>query len=276
MYRSKDFYINESFINPGYLKKEKNEETAECFLKTSPHLTECFQMFKANRNFNIKVNGYNLHDIFDNFGTMCTMSKLYKLFVYHHLNMYNLYVLILVAQRIPETCESKTLLEKLQYLLDTNHASIKEDTLVEKKLNMVDKCVGNTVFTKDQSTHTTIQIEASKSLSEEALEIPSFTEIISNNVSKTKETDTFCDETTNIDEKISVSSPCLSSMTQQIENNTGTMTFSKFEEKESNVFRINNQVCSTPTKKNELTKINIDSIPKFSPKNIHNLNSGYV
>ncbi|KAL5236401.1 hypothetical protein ACI65C_003811 [Semiaphis heraclei] len=235
----------------GYLKKEKNEEAAECFLKTSPHLTECYQMFKANRNFNIKVNGFNLHDIFDNFGTMCTM----------------------IAERIPETCESKTLLEKLQYLLDTNHASMKEDKFVEKKLNMVDKCVGNTVNTKDQSTHTSINIEANKSSSEEVLEIPSFTEMISNNVSKTKETNTICDEITIIDEKNTVSSPCLSSMTQQIENNTGTMTFSKFEEKEPNIFQINNQISSTPAKKNELTKINIDSISKFSPKNIHNLNS---
>lgn len=61
----------------GYLKKEKNEDAAECFLKSSPHLTECYQMFKANRNFNIKVNGLNLHDIFEHFGTMCAMSKLY-------------------------------------------------------------------------------------------------------------------------------------------------------------------------------------------------------
>lgn len=185
-------------------------------------------------------------------------------------------VFILVQERIPETCESKTLLEKLQYLLDTNHVSMKEDKFVEKKLNMVDKCVGNTVNTKDQSTLTTINIEDNKSLSEEALEIPSFPEMISNNVSKTKETDTFCDKTTIIEEKNSVSSPCLSSTTQLIENNIGIMTFSKFEEKESKIFQINNQISSTPAKKNELTKTNIESIPQLSPKNIHNLNSGYV
>lgn len=52
---------------------------AECFLKSSPHLTECYQIFKANKNFNIKVNGLNLHNIFDIFGTMCSMSKLYKI-----------------------------------------------------------------------------------------------------------------------------------------------------------------------------------------------------
>lgn len=65
------------FVDTGYLKKETNEVTAECFLKSSPHLTECYQMFKSNRNFNIKVNGFNLHDIFDVFGTMCSMSKFF-------------------------------------------------------------------------------------------------------------------------------------------------------------------------------------------------------
>ncbi|KAE9535994.1 hypothetical protein AGLY_007895 [Aphis glycines] len=217
----------------GYLKKEKNEDAAECFLKSSPHLTECFQMFKAKRNFNIKVNGFNLHDIFDNFGTMCTM----------------------IEKRIPETCESKTLLEKLQYLLDTNHIPMKEDKFVVTKLNMVDKCVGNTVNTKDQSTYT--NIEATRSISEELLEIPSFTEVITNNVSKTIDIDPVNNETT---------------MTQSIENNTSTMTFSKFDEdKESKIFQINKQICSTPAKKNEETKLNIESVPQFSPKNIHNL-----
>ncbi|XP_026818114.1 uncharacterized protein LOC113557035 [Rhopalosiphum maidis] len=235
----------------GYLKKEKNEEAAECFLKTSPHLTECFQMFKAKRNFNIKVNGFNLHDIFENFGTMCAM----------------------IEERIPEKCESKTLLEKLQYLLDTHHILMKKDKFVETKLNMVDKCVGNTVNTKDQSTHTTKNIEANESISEE-LEIPSFTEVITNNVSKTKEIDPINNETTITDEKNSVtfSSPCLSSMTQPLENNTSTMPFSKFDEdKESKIFQINKQICSTPAKKIEETKLNIESMPQFSPKNIHNL-----
>lgn len=59
----------------GYLKNETNEDVAECFLKSSPHLTECYQMFKANRKFNIKVNGLNLNNLFDIFGTMCSMSK---------------------------------------------------------------------------------------------------------------------------------------------------------------------------------------------------------
>lgn len=163
-------------------------------------------------------------------------------------------------------------------MLDKNHISTKKDELVEKKLNMVDKCVGNTVNTKDQSTHTTTNIEANKSISEELLEVPSFTEIISNNISKIKESDSFNDETSITDEKNSVtfSSSCLSSMTQ-LENNTGTMTISKFDEKESSkIFQMNKQICSTPAKKNEQTKINSDVIPQFSPKNIHSLNSRYV
>ncbi|CAI6361731.1 unnamed protein product [Macrosiphum euphorbiae] len=88
----------------GYLRNEKNEDTAECFLKSSPCLTECYQMCKTNRNFNIKVNGFNLHDIFDVFGTMCSM----------------------IQERIPEAFESKTLIEKLQYLLDSDHTPTKE------------------------------------------------------------------------------------------------------------------------------------------------------
>lgn len=185
--------------------------------------------------------------------------------------------MVLVEERIPETCESKTLLEKLQYLLDTNHIPIKKDKFVETKLNMVDKCVGNTVDTKDQSTYT--NTEETRIISEELLEIPPFTEVITNNVSKTKDIDPVNNETTITGEKNSVtlSSPCLSSMTQPIENNTSTITFSKFDEdKESKIFQINKQICSTPAKKNEETKLNIESVPQFSPKNIHNLISRYV
>ena len=148
---------------------------------------------------------------------------------------------------------------------------MKEDKLVEKKQNMVDKCVGSIFDINDQGTNIKINIEANKNISEELLEIPSFTEIISNNVSKTKEIDTFNNETNITDEKnlVTFSSPCLSSMTQLIENNTSTKTLSKFEEKNTKISEINKQICSTPAKKNEST-------PTFSPKNIHNLNYGYV
>ncbi|CAI6360481.1 unnamed protein product [Macrosiphum euphorbiae] len=203
-------------------------------------------MCKTNRNFNIKVNGFNLHDIFDVFGTMCSM----------------------IQERIPEAFESKTLIEKLQYLLDSDHTPTKEDKSVETKLNMVDKCVGNTVHTKDQGTHISINIEANESTSEELL----FTEINSINVSKTKEIDTFNKETTITDEKNvgTFSSPCLSSMTQLINNNART-TYSKIDDKESPMFQINKQMCSTPGKKKDETKINIEPMLQCSPKNIHDL-----
>ncbi|XP_029345669.1 uncharacterized protein LOC100572770 isoform X1 [Acyrthosiphon pisum] len=206
-------------------------------------------MSKINRTFNIKVNRFNLHDIFEVFGSMCSM----------------------IQERTPEAFESKTLIEKLQYLLDSDHTSTKEDKSVETKLDMVDKCVGNTVHTKDQGTHISINIEANKSISEELLEIPLITEINSNDVSKTKEIDTFNKETTITDEKNSgtFSSPCLSSMTQLINNNART-TYSKIDDKQSPIFQINKQMCSTPGKKDE-TKINIEPMLQCSPKNIHNL-----
>lgn len=68
----------------GYLKKEKLDEVAEYFLKSSPHLTECYQMFKAKKNFNTRVNGCNLEDLFELFGTLCTMSKFCKYLMSYH------------------------------------------------------------------------------------------------------------------------------------------------------------------------------------------------
>lgn len=145
---------------------------------------------------------------------------------------------------------------------------------------MVDKCVGNTVYTKDQGTHISINIEANKSTSAELLEIPLVTEVISNNVPKTKEIDTFNKETCTTlitDEKNSstFSSPCISLMTQLINNNAST-TFSKIDDKESPIFQINKQMCSTPAKKKDGTKKNIEPMLQCSPKNIHNLTSVYV
>ncbi|XP_025411556.1 uncharacterized protein LOC112684318 [Sipha flava] len=144
----------------GYLKKEKNEDAAECFLKSSPHLTECYKMFKSNKNFNLKVNGFNLNDIFDIFGTMCSM----------------------INERISEACESKTLIEQLQYLLDANHKPTKEDKCVETELNVVDKCISCIITTENKSTLT--NEETNNSITK-VLENPSFTEIISSDMSKT-------------------------------------------------------------------------------------------
>lgn len=180
-------------------------------------------------------------DVFDNYNL---------LFYINSSNIINiLYVLILVEERVSETCESKTVVEKLQYLLDSKYISTKKDKSIEPKLNMIDKCVGN-----------------------ESLESPTITELHSNNVSKTKEIDTFCNETTTTGEKKSVTFSSLnpSSMTQPEENKTN------IETNESSIFQINKQMCSTPSKKNEESKINIESIPEFSPKTIHNTMPVYV
>lgn len=41
-------------------------------------------MFKAKRNFNTRVNGCNLEDLFELFGTLCTMSKFCKHLIGYH------------------------------------------------------------------------------------------------------------------------------------------------------------------------------------------------
>lgn len=185
--------------------------------------------------------------------------------------------MVLVKERIPETCESKTLIEKLQYLLDSDHTSTKEDKSVGTKLIMVDKCVGNTVYTKDQGTHISINMEANKSTSEELLEIPLITKIISNNVSETKEIDTFNEKTAITDDKNSNTfSPTRLSSIKPLLNNNERTTFSKIDDKESSIFHINKQMYNTPEKKKDETKINIEPMLQCSPKNIHNLISVYV
>ncbi|XP_050429265.1 probable serine/threonine-protein kinase DDB_G0282963 isoform X2 [Adelges cooleyi] len=114
----------------GYLKKENNDDAAECFLKTSPHLTECYQMFRANRNFNIKVNGFSLHDIFENFGTMCSM----------------------INEHVPDHYESKTLIAKLEYLLNGNKKIIKLDKFTETE-NLKEKIINEVVISEDKNLH---------------------------------------------------------------------------------------------------------------------------
>ncbi|XP_050529514.1 metacaspase-2-like isoform X2 [Daktulosphaira vitifoliae] len=67
-------------------------------------------MFLTKRNFNNKVNGLSLNDVFDSFGTMCS----------------------LINRATPDEYESKTIVEKLQYILDLSFV----------KLSMkVDKCI---------------------------------------------------------------------------------------------------------------------------------------
>ncbi|XP_050439509.1 uncharacterized protein LOC126844991 isoform X2 [Adelges cooleyi] len=119
------------YIFTGYLKKEKNEVAAECFLRTSPLLKECYQMFLAKRNFNNKVNGFSLDDIFDYFGIICSM----------------------IDGKISADYESKTVIEKLQYILDTSHVnqSTRVDKCVETDRETNDKCVQEQFNCKNDS-----------------------------------------------------------------------------------------------------------------------------
>jgi len=68
-------YLIVVIFDTGYLKKEKFDELAESFLKSSPHLTECYEMYKFKGSFNTKVNGFDIYELFDLFGTMCRISK---------------------------------------------------------------------------------------------------------------------------------------------------------------------------------------------------------
>lgn len=181
--------------------------------------------------------------------------------------------MVLVNERSSdEVFESKTMVEKLQYLLNVNRIMLtQEDKCVETELNMVDKCVGSVLNTDDISTRTSISIEANKSTTE-VLEIPSFTEIISNDFSKTKEINTdYKESTANVEKTpLAHSLPILSSMSQLINNNPNTPDYFKIDDKESPEFKINKQICSTPAKIIEETKNNIELTQQFSPKSIQN------
>lgn len=182
-------------------------------------------------------------------------------------------VLILVNKRIPETFESKTLIESLEYLLNLKHTPINENKCVGTELNMVDKCVGCMVNTENKSTHTTINSKDNK-MAIEVLKTPSFSEILPCNISKTKEVDIINETSTTAEnnEKI-FSSPCLSSTSQVLTNGNGSVTnFSG--EKNSPLFQISEQICSTPAKNFE--EIRINAVQNFSPKNIQNQFSWYV
>ncbi|VVC36347.1 Hypothetical protein CINCED_3A023707 [Cinara cedri] len=230
----------------GYLKENKNDDAAENFLKCSPYLTECYQMFKANRRFNLNVNGFKLLDILDLFGTMCSM----------------------INERTSEVYQSKTLIEKLQYLLDVNPLPIKKDKCTETELIMVDKFAGNDdeINTENKNKN----IETNKSISE-VLEIPSFNDMVSCNLSKIEEFD-IVNNKTNINSEKSQStqsSSCLPSTTQVIDNVT-TPNFSIIKKNEPHTIEFNEQNCSTPAKPIEETINSIKPTIQFSPIDIHN------
>lgn len=188
---------------------------------------------------------------------------------------------VLVNERISEEYEPKTLIEQLQYLLDANHKPAKEDKCVETELNVVDKCIGCTISTENKSTLTNKEANSSTS---EVLENPTFIEIISSNISKTNKIDTINNEAVimgidnnkkineNVEKNLKTySSPCLNSTPKVINSNANTQSSEVLDE-ESPIFRINEQLCSTPAKINEETKNSIEATLQFSPKNIHNQN----
>lgn len=188
-------------------------------------------------------------------------------------NKMYLCVLILVNKRIPETFESKTLIENLEYLLNLKHMPINENKCVGTELKMIDKCVSCMVNTENKSTHTTINSEDNLIVNE-VLKTPSFSEILPCNISKTKEVDIINETSTTAEnnEKI-ISSPCLSSTLQVLTNENGSVpNFS--EEKKSPLFHINEQICSTPTKQFE--EIRINAMQNVSPTNIQDQFSWYV
>lgn len=183
--------------------------------------------------------------------------------------MPNKNVLVLVNERTSEVCQFKTLIEKLQYLLDVNPMPIKEDKCIETELIMVDKYVGNDEIDTEKT-------ETNKSISE-VFENPSFNDMVSCNLSKKEEIYTNNNKTNITSEKneSTQSSPCLSSTIQVIDNNINTPSFSS-EKNTSHTIEFNEQNCSTPIKKIEETKNCIKPTLECCPVDIHNQFDLYV
>lgn len=174
-------------------------------------------------------------------------------------------MVVLVNERISESCESKTLIEQLQYLLDLNHKPTKEDKCVETELNVADKCINCTINTENKSTLTN---EETNNRTVEVFENPSFTEIISNNISKTNKINTTNNEIVN-DGKESFEKNLITYSTPSSNSTSKKQSCSKIVDEESSIFQINEQSCSTPTKIIEEIKNNIEETLQFSSKNIH-------
>lgn len=176
-----------------------------------------------------------------------------------------------------EAYESKPLIEKLQYLLDMNCVPAKEDKCIGTELdiidkcigtdfNMTDKCVGDLVSTENKSTYTATNIQENESTTG-LLEVPLFTDIITDNVSKTKEVGTVSNETSLTIEKNTITSPCLSTTTHLINTSASTSNFSKIED-ESPKFEVNKQISSTPAKKNDEAETNSEQTLQINPRSI--------
>lgn len=180
-------------------------------------------------------------------------------------------LLFLVNERVTEACESKSMIDKLQYLLDINHIPNNADKCVGTILNVVDKCVGDMINIKDIDTHTTKNVETNINATE-VLDIPSFSDMISDNVTKTNEIDISNNENIVNDEKTLTAYPLpyLTPEIQPLNNNTSTPNVCKIGDTslESPKFKINKQANSTPIKKNYETKNSFQSTLQTSSKKI--------
>lgn len=182
-------------------------------------------------------------------------------------------VFILVNERVSEAHESKTMIERLLLLININHLPNKDNKCVETQtvLDMVDKGVGNITCTEDKNTQTTtVSTEPNKN-APEIFEIPSFSDIISDNVTKTNVFGPMDNEITSTIEKPFINSlPSPSSRLQLINNKKSTPIENASV---SPKFQMNEQISSTPTKAVYGGKQILETSPKII---VHNQFISYV
>lgn len=163
------------------------------------------------------------------------------------------------------------MVDKLQYLLNVNHIPNNADKCVGTILNVVDKCVGDMINIKDIDTHTTKCVETNVKTTE-ILDIPSFSDMISDNVTKTNEINISDNENNvNVEKTLTdYSLTYLSPEIQPLNNNASIPNLCKIGDTslESPKFKINEQTNSTPIKKSYETKNNLQSTLQTSPKNL--------
>lgn len=140
------------------------------------------------------------------------------------------------------------MIERLLLLININHLPNKDNKCVETQtvLNMVDKGVGNIICTENKNTQTTVSSEPNKN-GPEMFEIPSFSDINFDNVTKTNVIGSSNNEmTSTIENKPFINSfPSPSSKLPLINNKKSTPIR---DTSVSPKFQMNEQICSTPTK----------------------------
>lgn len=187
--------------------------------------------------------------------------------------LFNLNAFVLVNERTSEVCQSKTLIEKLQYLLDIYPMPIKEDKCIETQLSMIDKCIGDDDKIDVEDENTNAETNTSK-----VLDNPSLNDIVSCNFSKAEEMYTV-NNTTSLSpgkNESTQSSPCLSPKKQVISNSVSTPNCSIIEKIKSHTIEMNEQNCSIPSKQIEETKNCVKPTLQHSPLDIHNQFALYV